>query len=418
MLHKGKLLIFLLSALIALYGISAAFYGKVVATDQAYPALSVLMDALHRIDADYVEPPDSNKIQQGAMRGLIDALDPYSCFLSREQVQELERRNQEAAGGIGIVVSKRGDVVYVVSVLPGSPADQAGIRPGDYIIGIDGASVDTNSPVEIESKLRGEPDSKVRLSIFRSARTEPVEIEAQRAVEPPPAVNARLLEGKVGVLSLSSLRPPAAEQAKTKLKTLLAAGAEKLVLDLRDCADGRAADGAKLANLFLRNGVLYLSKDREGKIVEQAEADPADCLTDLPMVVLINGSTAGAAEITAGALKDHERARIVGERSFGAASYQKRISLKSGALLILSTARYYTPKGKMIQEDNARSTGIRPDVQSPDSDRRQELIVEAYYDDKEDAAKYRELRSRIQKEQLEKALEILKTMPNEARRAA
>jgi carboxyl-terminal processing protease len=217
---------------------------------------------------------------------------------------------------------------------------------------------------------------------------------------------------------MTSMRAPAAEEARVKLKTLISAGAEKLILDLRDCADGQVEDGTELANLFLKNGVIYQSKDREGKVVAQAEADPEKSLTDLPMAVLINGSTAGPAEIVAGALKDRNRAKVVGERSFGAGSSQKRITLKNGSVLILSTAKYYTPSGKMIQEENVRSTGIRPDIQSPDSDRRQELLVEAYYDEKEDAAKYNELRAKVSKEQLRKALEILGAVPQQAKRAA
>jgi len=414
MLHKGKLIVFLGSALIALYGISAAFYGKVIATDDAYPALSVFMDALNKINDDYVEAPEMSKVQEGAMRGLIDALDPYSGFLTKEEVQRLEQKKQKGDVGIGVVLSKRGDIIYVVTVLPESAAQGAGLRPGDYLLSIDGTGLEDKNLIEADAMLEGAPGTPVKLSVFRGSRTEPVEIEVMRSADPTVLVTTQMLDRKVGLLDISSLRSPAVEEARTKLKTLISAGAEKLILDLRDCADGDAADGAEVANFFLKDGLIYQSKDRQGKVVQQVEATPEKYITGLPMVVLVNGSTAGAAEIAAGALKDRERARSVGEKTFGSGSSQKRIALKNGAVLVLSTTKYFTPGGKMIQEENIRTTGIKPDVECPTSDRRQDLAVESYYEDKDESAKYNELRSKIGKEQLDKALEILGTTADSA----
>lgn len=407
MLQKGKLIVFLGSALIALYGISAAFYGKVVATDDAYPALSVFMDALNKINDDYVEAPEMSKVQEGAMRGLIDALDPYSGFLTKQEVQQLQQKKQKGEVGIGVVLSKRGDIIYVVSVLPESAAQGAGLRPGDYLLSIDGTGLQDKNLIEAAAMLDGASGTPVKLSVFRSSKTEPVEIEVTRSASPSVLVATRMLDRKVGLLDISSLRSPAIEEARTKLKTLISAGAQKLILDLRDCADGEPADGAEVANFFLKDGVIYQSRDRQGKVVQQVEASPEKYSTGLPMVVLVNGSTAGAAEIAAGALKDRERAKCVGERTFGSGSSQKRIALKSGAVLVLSTTKYFTPGGKMIQEENGRTAGIKPDVECPTSDRRQDLAVESYYEDKDESVKYEELRSKIGKEQLDKALEIL-----------
>lgn len=418
MLHKGKLLIFLGSAVVALYGISAAFYGRVVATDQAYPALSVFMDALNKVSGDYVEAPDMTKVQEGAMRGLIDALDPYSCFLTRQQAQELEESRQKATAGIGVVLSKRGDVLYVVSVSEDGPAARAGIRPGDYVIGVDEVGTEDKSILECDAMLRGAPESTVKLSVFRGLRSQPVEIAITRTADTPPTARTEMLQGRVGLLDVSSLRPDGVEQARVRLKTLIAADAQGLILDLRDCADGAAEDGAELARFFLRSGVIYSSRDRDGKLVHEAAASAERFITDLPLVVLTNASTAGAAEIAAGALKDQGRAKLVGEKTFGSGSAQKKIMLKSGAMLILSTARFYTPSGKMIQEDNIRSTGIKPDILCPDSDRRQEFLIESYFDEKEESIKYNELRTRIAAEQLEKALEVLRTLSGSAQRAA
>ncbi len=419
MLHRGKALVFFCSLIIVLYAVSAAFYGKVVAKDEAYKELSVFMDALKKINEDYVEAPDMSKVQEGAFRGLIEALDPYSSFLSKDQIQQLEKRKAAGNAGVGLVLSKKADVVYVVTVYRGSPADTAGLRAGDYLMMVDDTSVEDKSILEVESLLRGAPDSTVKVTVFRSARTKPAEYTLTRKADLDVPVVAQMQDGGVGVLDVSSLSGKTVDQVRPKLKTLISAGAQKLVLDLRDCADGPIADGATLANFFLRDGVITYSQNKEGQRVEQIEANAKDFITDMPMVVLINGSTAGAAEIAAGALKDLKRATIVGDKSFGQGSSQKQIMLKSGAALILSTAKYYTPGGKMIQDDLSRNAGIKPDVQSPDEERRQDLLVDAYYDEQQDdLAKYKQLLDSINKEQMDKALEVLSRMPLPMKKAA
>jgi carboxyl-terminal processing protease len=407
MLHRGKLLVFLISTLVALYGISAAFYGKVIAKDDAYKELSVLMDSLDKINRDYVEVPDMDKVQEGAMRGLIDALDPYSSFLTKEQFAEIEK-HKAAPASIGAIISKRGDVIVVIAVEPGGPADEAGVHAGDYLVAIDGADVEDKTVMEVDSILRGEPDSKVKISLFRSSRTKPLELGLTRKLDLPKPVESRMLDAKVGFMSISSLKDATVGEARLKLKTLISAGAEKIILDLRNCADGTAKEGGEISNFFLREGLIYYSKNRQDQKVLEVKADAAKFITDLPMAVLINGSTAGGAEIIAGALKDQKRAQIVGERSFGIGSSQKQIQLKSGAVIVLTVAKYYTPGGNLIQnEDVVRDTGIKPDVQAPDEDKRQDLAVESYYDSQDDAAKYKQLLEKISKIQLDKALEIL-----------
>jgi carboxyl-terminal processing protease len=407
MLHRGKLLVFFGSALVVLYGVSAAFYGKVVAKDEAYKELSVFMDALDKVNRDYVEVPDMNKVQEGAMRGLIEALDPYSSVLSKEQFAEIEKR-RAAPASAGMTISKRADVICVISTARNGAADEVGVRSGDYLVAIDGTSVEDKTVLEVDSLLRGEAGSKIKISVFRSSRTKPLDFELTRKVDTPGPVVSQMLDGNVGLVDISSLRDSTVEQARVKLKTLISAGAEKIILDLRDCADGTAANGSEVANFFLREGLIFYSQNRQGEKIQEVKADPDKFITDLPMVVIINGSTAGGAEITAGALKDQKRARIVGERSFGVGSAQKQIQLKSGATIILSVAKYYTPNGKIIQEEESiRDTGIKPDILAPDEDRRQDLMVESYYDNQDDAGKYRQLVEMINKIQIEKALEIL-----------
>ena len=183
MLQKGKLIVFVSSALIVLYGVSAAFYGKVVAKDEAYKELSVFIEALRKINDDYVEPPDLQKVQEGAMRGLIEALDPYSSFLTREQIAALEKRKARGTAGAGVVLSKRAELICVVSTQRNGPAEEEGIRPGDYFIAIDGVSVEDKSILEADSLLRGPEGSKVKVTVFRSARTKPLEVELTRKAD-------------------------------------------------------------------------------------------------------------------------------------------------------------------------------------------------------------------------------------------
>jgi carboxyl-terminal processing protease len=418
MLHKGKLFVFIGSALIVLYGISAAFYGKVVAKDDAYRELAVFMDALKKINEDYVEAPDMTKVQEGAFRGLIDALDPYSSFLTKEQVQALDKRKAAGTAGLGMVVSKRADVLYVVSTQHDGPAEAAGVRAGDYLVALDDASIEEKSILEVESLLRGAPDSTIKLTIFRNGQPKPVDINATRKPEVPSQVASQMLDGYIGLLQVSSLSGNSADQIRVRLKTLISAGAQKLILDLRDCADGETSNGVELANMFLKGGLIYYSQNGKGEKVQEVKAIQDKFLTDQPVAVLINGSTAGPAEIVAGALKDQKRGLVIGEKSFGVGSSQKQIALKSGALLILSTAKFYTPGGKMIQDETVRNTGIKPDVQAPDDDRRQDLLVESYYDDQNDAQKYHELQDKIRKEQLDKAVEALAKGQVPAKRAA
>jgi carboxyl-terminal processing protease len=403
MFQKAKLLIFLGSFLVVLYGASAAFLGK----EEPYKELSVFMDVLHRVRDDYVEAPNMNNVQDGAMKGLIEALDPYCSFLTKDQYEDLQKRKENGKASAGIILSKRSDVIYVVSCERNSSAAESGIRSGDYLIAIDGQGVESKSLIEVDSLLHGAEGKKLKATIFRNSRTKPLDIELTLKSSANVPVASKMLDGKVGLISVSSLADSSVEQAKIKLKTLVSAGAQKLILDLRDCAEGAPSDGAKLANFFLSSGVIYFSQNRKGEKTQVIEAIPEQFITDLPMAVLIDGSTGGAAEIVAGALKDQKRATIVGERSFGIGSSQKTVSLKSGAILVLSTAKFCTPSGKVIQQDEVlRNTGILPDIKAPDDEQRQDLAVESYYDDQDDV-KYKQIQEKIDKIQVDKALEIL-----------
>ncbi len=403
MLRKSKLVVFIFSAVIVIYGVTAAF----VATDDTYSKIKVFMESLYQVNSDYVEQPNMGKLQKGAMHGLIEALDPFSSYLTKEQAAALND-NDAQTGGVGAILSKRSNIICVVAAGHGSPAETAGLRPGDYLVAIDGVNVEDESLLKANSLFRGAPGTKVKATVFRGTQSKPIDVEMVRSNEPPPATASRILDGHIGVLEVYSLANSTVEQTQVKLKTLISAGAQRLIMDLRNCADGEPASGAELANFFLKSGDIYTSKGHNGETVFDVKANPDKFVTDVPMVVLINGSTAGAAEITAGALKDNHRATVVGEKSFGIGSAQKRFDLKSGSVLVLSTAKYYTPDGKMIEDDEHLSeTGIKPDVEAPDKDRLEDLLVNAYFDGQDDVAKYKQLQQKLNQEQFDKAVEIV-----------
>jgi len=261
----------------------------------------------------------------------------------------------------------------------------------------------------VDSLLHGAPGEKIKLTIFRDGDTKPRDFEL--VLQPPASVQAnfKMMDGDIGYLQITSLRDASVEQVENGLKTLMASGVRRILLDLRNCADGSPANGAKVANFFLKSGVIYFSRNRHGEKIQVVEAAPEKFLTDLPMAILINSSTAGAAEIIAGALQDHNRARLVGTKSLGVGAEQKTLQLKSGAVLIISTAKYYTPNEKAIQDDTTiRKAGIDPDIKSPDNEKRQDLSVESYYDEQDDEGRYRRFRKKVEEIQLEKALEILR----------
>jgi len=267
--------------------------------------------------------------------------------------------------------------------------------------------VEDKSILEVDHLLRGAPGTVVKLQIFRDSQTKPQDMELTLREPAPPRVTSEIKDGGVGYLRVESLAPASVEQARAKLNALVAGGASKILLDLRNCAEGDVEAGAEVANFFLDKGVIYYSRDRQGEKLDEIEAAPEKFVTALPMAVLVNGSTAGAAEIVAGALKDHGRAALVGKKSFGVGSAQKTLKLKSGAVLILSTAKYCTPNGKVIQDETARKAGIEPDFDSPDTETRQDLAVESYYDYDEDETRYQIIKDKVEKIQLEKALEVL-----------
>ena len=335
-------------------GVSAASEPQ----DGAYRQINVYSEVLRHIQTDYVEQPNIAAVTNGALRGLLESLDADSSYLTPEDYKAYKAEKVGKAQ-VGINVSKRYGYASVVSVVPGSPADKAGISDGDIIEAIGPADTRDISLAMIQLLLEGQPGSELTLSVVRARRgAAPDKIMLTRVAASLPPVaetmyeNSSILYLKPGVLDHDHV-----QQIEVKLKSMPKAGNKKVLLDLRDVAAGDMAEATRLANFFLKDGTIAIL---EGQKVQKqtftADASKSVNVT-APVVVLVNRGTAGPAELVAAALLDNKRADLVGEKTFGEGAQQKTFELPDGAALILSVAKYESPSGKKLQDE-----GVTPGV--------------------------------------------------------
>ena len=349
------------SLLVVLYVVIGALLGQ-TAGEGAYKQLAVFSEVLSRIRSDYVEAPNLDRVTRGALHGLLEALDPYSSYLSPREFDEYKAKHDQAEGDVGLVLSKRFGMFIVISTLPDSPAARAELLTGDMLESVAGFSSRGMSIEQARLLLVGEPGTGVTLSVVRQRRTEPFQLELIRARVRPTEVVSTTLEDNIAYLKVASFTPGKAEEIGRALIRLEAAGARKLILDLRWCASGEAEEGIETARLLLEDGsVGYLQGQQYSR--QDFPAHPDQTLWRGPVSVLINVGTAGPAELLAAAVLDNQRGEVIGERSYGVGALQKLIPLDDGAALILSVAKYYRPSGEAIQ-GNAVTPSIaieRPD---------------------------------------------------------
>ena len=326
----------------------------------AYRPLAVYTEILARIKSDYVEEPDIPKVTQGALQGLVEYLDPLSSYLSPEQFAEYKERQGNSDGGsglsTGLVVHKQGNYTTVLAVVPGSPADKAGIRAHDLLDAIDDVSTRVMPPAHLRAMLSGEAGTSIELLIRPSSDYDsPAKHTLVRTDPVLPDVESRMLADGIGYLDVDFLGPDQVGQVADAVSSLQADGAEKLVLDLRGNALGTAEDGIALANLVLGEGTIGSLKG-QSFTDKQFTASPETKVTDLPVAVIVDRPTAGGAEIAAAAIQQNDRGEVVGENSSGLAALQETVDLDDGAALILSVAKYYGPGGEAIHKE-----GVEPD---------------------------------------------------------
>ncbi len=370
-------------------------------TDGAYNHMQVYSEVLYHIRTEYVEEPNMPMVTSGALHGLLESLDANSSYLSPAEYKTYKAKKSDGKANIGATISKRFGYAAVVSVIPGGPADKAGIGSGDIVEFIDGKSTHEMSLAEIRGTMAGEPGSRLECSIIRPRKIEPQKITITREVPNPPAPTEQLMADGVGYIKALVLTKGKAQEIATKIKSLQKQGAKKLVLDLRDDSEGDEEEGVAVANLFLNHGMIaYLEGQKVTRVTYNADAQKK--ITDLPVVVLVNRGTAGAAEVVAAGVLDNARGDVLGDKTFGDGSVQKLIEVPDGSALILSIAKYYTPKGKVIQE-----TGITPNIEVASAD-----DLAALPDDEDGSTANTEEPQKTaprEDEQLHRAIEVLKT---------
>jgi carboxyl-terminal processing protease len=367
----------------------------------SYKQMTVFSEVMHRIRTEYVEEPNLNSVTSGALHGLLESLDADSSYLSPEEYKAFKATKGDGKANIGATVSKRFGYAAVVSVVPGGPADKAGITAGDIIEFVESQSTHDLSLASVRARMAGEPGSRVELAVIRARKIEPQKITVIREVVSAPAVQDQNMPDSVGYIKAQALTKGKAQEIAAKIKSLQSRGAKKLVLDLRNNSEGDSEEGVALANLFLNKGLIgYVQGQKYQRVA--FDADPAKKITDLPLVVLVNRGTAGPAELAAAAILDNGRGDIVGDKTFGEGSVQKLIEVPDGSALILSIAKYYTPKGKAIQEN-----GITPNVLVANAD--DQVVLPD--DDDGNAPEEPQKPQPKEDDQLHRALEVLKKSP-------
>lgn len=398
---KFKAVILVLSAGVLLFMVVGGMDGVRASSnnDGAYRQLQVYSEVLSRVRSEYVEEPNVPAVTEGALHGLLESLDANSSYLSPAQYKLYKEHEAGSKADIGAAISKRFGYAAVVSVIPGGPADKVGLQDTDIIEAIEGKSTREMSLAEIHNLLSGQSGSVVTVSVVRARRAEPEKIQITRDVVNIPPVTDKTVGDGIAEIRVDALTKGKSQEIANKIKALQKDGAKKLILDLRDCAEGDEAEGIATANLFLNHGTItYLQGQKYPR--ESFNADPAKAITNLPVVVLVNRGTAGAAEIVASAILENARGDVVGDKTFGDGSVQKVIELPEGSALILSVAKYYSPSGKAIQD-----AAVTPNVLVADAEDDAAVPDEDENAQPPDQTKKPENQ---QDDQLQKAIEVLK----------
>jgi len=364
MSFRTKFILILLSATLTLYTV----VGGWISTRAQQPAndpnaqLRIFESVLQHIQNDYVDEPNMDKVRAGALRGLAYGLDPYSTYLTPEQVREYNAGNKNNEVGIGAELSQVASYLYVVAPMKGSPADQAGLRAGDIIEYIDNKATRDISLYDAKQLLNGAAGTEVKLRVLR-ANSSPLTVSVKRGSSRAPAAEARMDAARVGILRINSFNDGDATEVKARLQDLIKQGAQKIVIDLRATAGGSLNEAAAVANMFIKDGAIAETIGREGKPLKTFNADPKEAIFTGPVVALIDTGTAGAAEVVASALIDRNRGQVVGEKSFGAGTEQQLFQLRGGDGLLLTTVKWASANGKTFLGEDRAHSGVAPSVE-------------------------------------------------------
>ena len=324
-----------------------------------YKKIDLFGEVLEKINEEYVDEVNPSKSMDSAIDGLLQSLDPYSAYMSPETFDEMQTETSGKFGGLGIEVSMESGVVKVISPIDDTPASRAGIKAGDYIIKIDETQVQGKSLSEAVDLMRGEVGSPIEITIRRRGVKKALTFNIVREIIQIRSVKAELLEKNIGYIRLTSFNENSSKQIEKEIKKLEKnKNVKSYILDLRNNPGGLLSQAIKISDFFLNNGEIVSTKSRKASENRKWFATKGDLTNGKTLIVLINYGSASASEIVAGALKDHKRAIILGENSFGKGSVQSIIPLKNKGAIRLTVAKYYLPSGKSISE-----VGVLPDIE-------------------------------------------------------
>jgi len=342
-----------------------AFTGSASEEEATYEGLSNFTRVLDLIERNYVDNVDSEKLAISAIEGMLKTLDPYSAYLTPERYKELEIGTSGEFGGVGIEISVENDLLTVITPIEGSPAAKAGIKPGDLIIAIDGKSTQGLSVDEAVKSLRGPKGSAVKITIQSQGDKNPREVVLVRDIIYVKSVNSKLLDGRIGYIKLSQFQEKTSEELVKAIEELESGDRGELnglILDLRNNPGGLLTQAVEVADEFIDEGLIVSVKGRVEDQSTEYYATKKDNTPGYPIIILVNKGSASASEVVAEALQDKKRAIILGTKTFGKGSVQSIIKLEDGSGLKLTTAKFYAPSGRSINQ-----VGVIPDVIVEDS---------------------------------------------------
>ena len=356
--------------------IPATTAGMAQVDGRAGPEFAKLFAVYQRVKASYVEPVDDAKLIRGAIDGMLASLDPHSAYLDGGDLQRLETMIDGNYSGLGLSVQMEDGAVKVISPFRGSPAMEAGVKAGDYITHLDGELIYGGDRDEAVARMRGQAGTSIRLTIFRTGRDEPFDVTVTRGVIELEPVTHKMMDGNIGLITVNEFSRDVGADVFAAWKALEAQAEGRvggLVLDLRANPGGSLDEAVALSDLFLDKGRIVSQRGRaagESLLYDAESVYRGEIAANVPMIVLIDAGSASASEIVAGALQDHRRAVIMGERSFGKGSVQTLLPLGREAALKLTTARYYTPAGHAVQEGGIKPDIVVPQLSDPDLEKR------------------------------------------------
>ena len=327
--------------------------------DELYQKIDLFSEVLEKINNDYVDDVDQAEIMDAAINGVLQSLDPYSAYMNQEMFDNMETETKGSFGGLGIEVGMEAGVVKVISPIDDTPASRAGIKAGDYIILIDDIQVQGKTLMEAVNLMRGPVGSPIEITIRRKGKRKAIVLNIVREIIQIKSVTAKVIDNNIGYFRLTSFNENSGQQLKNKIDEIKANNEiNYCILDLRNNPGGLLSQAIKVSDFFLDDGEIVSTRGRNKKENRKWFARKGDRINGMPLIVLINYGSASASEIVAGALKDHKRAILIGENSYGKGSVQSIIPLRNNGAIRLTISKYYLPSGKSISE-----VGVIPDFE-------------------------------------------------------